>query len=91
MSNLTRTTNCSIYCCTSKIKVPSPTNVVKPTLPKDPVEVILELTLVVAVILPATSTDELTVFTDKIEVPLEFSTDKASPLFPLITTVSEPC
>ena len=45
----------------------------------------------VAVILPATSTDELRVFTDKIEVPLEFSTDKASPLFPLITTVSEPC
>ena len=69
----------------------SPTNVVASTLPKEPVEDKLELTLPVAVILPATSTDELTVFTDRIEVPLEFSTDKASPLFPLITTVSEPC
>ena len=47
-----------------------PDNDVATILPNDPVEDKLELTLVVAVILPATSTDELTVFTDRIEVPL---------------------
>ena len=69
----------------------SPTNVVASILPNDPVEVDEAVILPVAVILPATSTDELTVFTDKILVPLEFCIDKASPLFPLIATVSEPC